>query len=195
MLIKQSESTASYRTIFLLAANSVDDSAYTSGLSGADLKISKAGAAEASSAGTATHLGGGLYKYEFTTGEVDTLGAISVRISKAGVWGDVVTGQVVAFNPNQAASLGLSNLDAAVSSRVAQASYEAPSTLLTYPDGIETGWTLQQALRIALAVLAGEVSGAGTGTEVFRNITDSKARVTSTVDTSGNRTAVSYDKT
>jgi hypothetical protein len=191
-LIKQNEATAVRRTIFLLAANSADDTPYTSGLSGADLKISKGGAAEGNSAGTATHLGGGLYKYEFTTGEVDTLGALSVRISKTGVWGDVYTAQIVTFDPYGTWS---TNVDVAVSSRVAQASYAAPSTLLTEPDGVETGWTLQEAIRIILSAAAAKLSGAGTGTEVFRNVTDTKNRITSTVDTSGNRTAVTYDKT
>lgn len=191
-LIKQNESTAVRRTIAIQASNSADNTPYTSGLSGADLKISKAGAAEASSAGTATHLGGGLYKYEFTAGEVDTLGFLSVRISKIGVWGDSYTSQVVTFDPYGAWS---QNMDASVSSRVAQASYAAPSTLMTEPDTVETGWTLQQAIRIILSSAAAKLSGAGTGTEVFRNVTDTKNRITATVDTSGNRTAITYDKT
>lgn len=191
-LIKQNESTTVRRTIFILAANSADDTPYTSGLSGADLKLSKAGAAEASSAGTATHLAGGLYKYEFTSGEVDTLGPLSVRISKTGVWGDAVVSQVVTFDPYGAWS---QNMDAAVSSRVAQAAYAAPSTLMTEPDTVETGWTLQEAIRIILSAAGAKLSGAGTGTEVFRNVTDTKNRITATVDTSGNRTAITYDKT
>ncbi|MFN7881712.1 MAG: hypothetical protein ACK5PF_01665, partial [bacterium] len=60
---------------------------------------------------------------------------------------------------------------------------------------VETGWTLQEAIRIILSAAAAKLSGAGTGTEVFRNVTDTKNRITSTVDTSGNRTAVTYDKT
>jgi hypothetical protein len=68
--------------------------------------------------------------------------------------------------------------------------------LLDRADAIETGLTPRGALRLNTAALAGKVSGAGTGTETFRNaVADSKARITSTVDANGNRTAVSADAT
>lgn len=60
-------------------------------------------------------------------------------------------------------------------------------------DGVETGYTLRQALRIMAAALAGELSGAATTTITIRNITDTKARITATVDADGNRSAVSLD--
>jgi hypothetical protein len=61
-------------------------------------------------------------------------------------------------------------------------------------DAIETGLTLRQAMRLALAVLAGKISGGGTSTETFRNaVADSKNRVVATVDASGNRTAITTD--
>lgn len=71
----------------------------------------------------------------------------------------------------------------------------AVNSLLDSANGVETGWSLRQALRIISAVLAGEVSGAGSGTELFRDVTDTKTRVTSTVNASGDRTGVTYDKT
>lgn len=49
--------------------------------------------------------------------------------------------------------------------------------------------------KIMAAVLAGKVSGAGTGTETFRDVNDTKNRVVSTVDGSGNRTAITLDAT
>lgn len=55
---------------------------------------------------------------------------------------------------------------------------------------IETGVSLEAALRIILSVLAGKVSGGGTGVETFRDINDIKDRVVSTVDSSGNRISV-----
>jgi hypothetical protein len=58
---------------------------------------------------------------------------------------------------------------------------------------IESGWTTETLLRVFAAVLAGKVSGAGTGTEVFRDINDTKDRVTATVDSNGNRTAITLD--
>lgn len=60
-------------------------------------------------------------------------------------------------------------------------------------DGVESGWTLRQALRIMAAALAGELAGAATTTITIRNITDTKARITATVDADGNRTALTLD--
>ncbi len=55
---------------------------------------------------------------------------------------------------------------------------------------IDSGVTAEQAMRIYGAVLAGKVSGAGTGTEVFTGLDGTTVRVTATVDASGNRTLV-----
>ncbi len=67
--------------------------------------------------------------------------------------------------------------------------------LLDRANGIETGLTLRQAFRLVSSVLFGKVSGGGTGTEVFRDFGDTKARITATVDSSGNRTAITRDAT
>lgn len=58
---------------------------------------------------------------------------------------------------------------------------------------IEGSTTMRQALRIFMAALANKVSGGGTTTITFRDLADSKARITATVDASGNRTAVTLD--
>jgi hypothetical protein len=69
------------------------------------------------------------------------------------------------------------------------------NALLDLAAGVETGLTMRQALRIALAVLAGKSSGwpAGGASEKFRDTNDTKDRVTATVDADGNRTAVTLD--
>lgn len=189
MFIKQSESTAARRTFYFTATNTADDSAYTGALSGADLKISKAGGAEASSAGTATHIATGLFKYEATSSECDTLGELCLRVAKAGLYNDVRVKTVVPWDPYSASSLGLSNLDAAVSTR----STLTAATLLDLADGIETGLTPRQALRLIASVIAGLTTGAGTNTEVFRaSKSNSKPRATYTI-TGANRTAVTLD--
>ncbi len=54
------------------------------------------------------------------------------------------------------------------------------------------GKTPRQALRIISAVLAGKVSGAGSGAETFRGLDDQHDRVVVTADASGNRTSVTY---
>jgi len=192
MLIKQSESTAARRTIYFTAVET-DDTSYESTLSGADIRISKAGGSEADSLGTATHIATGLFKYVFDTTEVDTVGEVSVRLAKSGVYNDVRVVNVVAFDPYAVAGLGLTNLDATVSSRVAAADYEAIDDWLDSADSVETGLTLRGFFRLAGAVLFGKSAGAGSGTETFRSaVADGKVRVTSTIS-SNNRTAVTTD--
>jgi hypothetical protein len=63
------------------------------------------------------------------------------------------------------------------------------SALLALADGIETGYTLKQTLRLISAVLLGKVTGAP-GSPVFRNMPDTADRVAATADTSGNRSAI-----
>ncbi len=67
--------------------------------------------------------------------------------------------------------------------------------VLDRSNGIETGFTLRQALRLVLAAAAGKISGAGTTTVTIRDVTDSKNRVVATVDANGNRSAVTKDVT
>ena len=64
--------------------------------------------------------------------------------------------------------------------------------LLDRVNGIESNVTLRQAVRIMAAVLAGKVSGAGSGTETFKGLDGSTLRVTVTTDSAGNRTNVNY---
>lgn len=67
--------------------------------------------------------------------------------------------------------------------------------LLDRAAGVETGLTFRQAMRGFASVLLSKLSGAGTATEVFRDFGDTKARITATVDSSGNRTAITRDLT
>jgi hypothetical protein len=62
-------------------------------------------------------------------------------------------------------------------------------------DVVEGTSTLRQIVRGMAATLLGKASGMGTTTAVFRDIADTKDRITATVDSSGNRTAVTRDLT
>jgi hypothetical protein len=55
------------------------------------------------------------------------------------------------------------------------------------------GLTPTEICRIVLSALAGKASGLGTTTAVFRDLADTKDRITATVDGDGNRTAVTRD--
>ena len=197
MYIKQSEATAAGRVVYFFCADddSADGFAAKTGLtfSAGDLKISKAGGVEANHAGTVAEIGGGWYAYTYTAGEVDTMGPLLFRTNKTDVYCDGAVSLVVAFDPYSATSLGLSNVDAAISTRLASASYAAPTALLTEASGIETGLTLQGAVRLILASVAGRRSGVNTGVELLRDYPNSKTRITMTFDSNGNTTAVTYD--
>jgi hypothetical protein len=60
-------------------------------------------------------------------------------------------------------------------------------------ENIEGTYTLKDAIRIILAFAAGKVSGGGTSSIKFRSTGDDVDRIQATVDSSGNRTAVTLD--
>lgn len=72
----------------------------------------------------------------------------------------------------------------------ADAGTEIADALLDRANGVETGITPRQAFRAIGAAAAGKVSGAGSGSEVFKGLDGSTTRFTSTVDGDGNRSAV-----
>ncbi len=81
------------------------------------------------------------------------------------------------------------------SALAADAANEIADALLDRSNGIETSYTLRQALRIILSALAGKLSGAASTTVYIRDVGDSKDRITATVDSDGNRTAMTLDAT
>lgn len=71
---------------------------------------------------------------------------------------------------------------------------DAGSAANPWTEVIESGYTAAEILRILAAVAAGKSSGQPT-TVVFRDLGDTKNRVSGTVDSSGNRTGVTIDET
>lgn len=156
-LIELNEATAAGRRIPVALVDDTDGKTPETGvtISAGDMKVSKNGAAEANHGGTLTELAGGDYYYEASSGEVDTLGYLTGRIVKAGIRTFRMAAQVVAVDP-RGANLGLTNLDAAVSSRLATAGYTAPPTAVQNADallgrnlagGSDGGRTVKDALR------------------------------------------------
>jgi len=319
------------RTIMVLMVDSTD---HVTGKTGLSLTItaSKAGSAFASISPTVTERGSGWYSLALTTAHLDTLGDLALHITGTAADSADMLLEVVAYDPGDAAALGLSridaavstrstltqaqvvsdstpflgasvaaikaktdnipaspaavgslmgladdaitaakiaagaitsseapalaNLDAAVSTRLAGASYTAPanaditaikaktdnlpsdpadessilaaiagraapgdamSLVATYDaaktasqagdamaltgaavdavldEVVEGTVTLRQALRVVLSVLAGKVSGAPAGPLVYRDLGDTKDRVSGVVDSNGNRTSVTVD--
>src|SRR5262249_47192594 len=106
----------------------VDSSDHISGKTGLApaVTISKAGGGFASPAGAVTEVGNGWYKVAGNATDSNTLGPLLLHGSAAGADPTDDRFDVVAYDPQSATSLGLSNLDAAVSSRMATFAYTAP---------------------------------------------------------------------
>ena len=60
-------------------------------------------------------------------------------------------------------------------------------------DALTNADTLEKRIRLFAAALLGKVSGMGASAPIFRNITDTKNRITGTTDAIGDRTAVTLD--
>lgn len=71
----------------------------------------------------------------------------------------------------------------------------AAAAILDLANGIETGYTVRQTLRLVAAALCGKLSGANTTEVTIRDITDAKNRIVATVDADGNRSAVTLTGT
>jgi hypothetical protein len=121
--------------------------------------------------GVLVAIGNGRYYAELTAGTVGSGGTwVETRYkgaSTAETPGD--SAQVVGFDPAAAFELGPAGLDSIV---------------------VETGVNGRQALALAAAIAAGEISGAATDTVVIKGANVATTRVTATTDADGNRTDV-----
>lgn len=72
---------------------------------------------------------------------------------------------------------------------------DAGSASNPWTEVIESGYTATEVMKILLAVAAGKSSGGGTTNIKFRDVADTLDRIDATVDSSGNRTAITLDAT
>lgn len=95
--------------------------------------LSKDGGAFAAAGATVTEISSGWYKLALTTTDTNTNGTLVIRATAASCDDSEVVYQVVAFDPTDATALGLSRIDAAISSRstYAGADTSGTTTLLT----------------------------------------------------------------
>ena len=157
-------------------------------ISQADIRLSKNGGAFAQSNNTAgaTHNENGYYDVPLNATDANTLGTLRVAVSKSGalpVWQDFM---VVPANVWDS-MFGSAVLNVNVSTM----SSAAVDVILDDP--VEGSFTMRQLLRLMAAALFGKASGGGTATITFRDLGDSKDRITATVTSNGNRTTVVLD--
>lgn len=119
ILIQQSEATASLRRLFFQAVDATDGITAETGLAGAG-RLSKAGAATAAT-GNITEIDStnmpGRYYVQLTATEVNTLGVVEFRFKTAACAEVAMRGLVVAVDLMAASNMGITNLDATISSR------------------------------------------------------------------------------
>jgi hypothetical protein len=113
-LLKLSEGTAARRRIPVYLVDATDGITEETGLT-PTVTVSKNGAAFAAAGGTTTEVANGLYYYQATAGELDTPGFLVVRVANAASRTFVAVALVVAYDPHDAAGLGLSRIDVASS--------------------------------------------------------------------------------
>ena len=197
--VKQSDATAANRWIPFRCFDDDSADAYApkTGLTFAsgELKIAKAGVANANAANYATVVEAGLgwYWYQASATEINTLGPMMLVVNKTDVYADCTVVQVSAPDFYSATNFGLSNLATSTASLLTAAAYQDVDDILDAADSIETGLTLRGAVRLMAAALAGKSTGAGTSTEYYRSaVSDGKVRLTATIS-ANNRTAITTD--
>ena len=196
MFYQQSETTAAYRWVEFRCFDDDSADAYApkTGLtfSSGELVWAKAGAAAANATAYASvvEAGNGRYWYPATAAELDTLGKAILTVVKTDVFAEDTTILVVPWDPYSATSLGLTNLDATVSSC---SPANMTTALLDLADGIETGMTPRQALRLLCAIVGGQTEGADTNSEKFlAAVANHKIRATVTL-VGSDRSSVAVD--
>lgn len=172
------------------------------------ITISKNGAAFGNpsvGATNATEIANGWYYVDMSTTDTGTVGPLIVHgaaatIDNVDIAYNVVAASVdanvvsIAASAITAASIATGAIDA--DALATDAVSEIADGLLDRSDAIEVGATPRQALRLVTAATAGKLSGAATTTNTIRNaVADSKNRIVATVDSDGNRTAITYDVT
>jgi hypothetical protein len=183
-LLKQSSTD---RPLLFLMVNADDHVAGMTGLS-PTVTLSKNGGSFAAAAGAVTELANGWYVVAGNATDTATLGPLVLHASATNADSCDDRFDVVAFDPSSSTNLGLS----LVGALTADERNAAADALLSRASAID-GKTPKETLQIIAAVLAGKVSGAGTDAETFVGLDGSTSRVVVNADSSGNRTAVTYE--
>lgn len=148
---KLSESTAARRRVYIHCVDATDGITPETGEAAGQPQVSKNGASFGNTSATLTAIGNGAYYVELTTGELDTLGYILVRYKSANTAEAQVLCQVVAYDPYDSAGLGLTRLDAAVTTRstitTAEVNTEVDNALNTAIPGSPTADSINERLK------------------------------------------------
>lgn len=155
-LLKLNDTT---KKAYIYMVSSSDHVTPVAGLS-PTVTISKNGAAFGSLAGSVAELAGGVYAITLSAGDVDTLGMCVIRAVAVGADDAVLSVIIVNYDPYSATNLGLTNLNATISSRLASADISLASGKVTVgTNDDKTGYTLTQAFPTNFDALGINASG------------------------------------
>ena len=129
--------------------------------------------------------------------DVQAVSALTVTIAGVGS----ITANLSAVVPMEAALQGQASLSPNLTGLGRLEASITPFTELSpeslaaavMNSSVETGYNMEEALRLILSSVAGKLSGAGTSTITIRSVTDGTSRIVATVDSNGNRSSVVYD--
>lgn len=170
------QSTTTYPIYFLLVS-STDHITAVTGIT-PTVTLSKNGGTFASAAGTVSEISNGLYLLAGNATDRDTLGDLAIHVTGTGCDPFDSLISIVSYDPFAIPSAN-DNADA----------------LLDRTDGVETGLTFRKWLRRTASAVFGKAAGMSGTTATFRDMADSKDRITATVDASGNRSSLTFDDT
>ena len=219
-MIYLKQSTASQEVLLGPFVDSTDGVTAETALSIAntDIKIWVAGATTLANknSGGATHISAGNYYAVLDATDTATLGsgaiivqmsgALAVRVNfctlAANVYdsiiggGDILDVSVTQFGgTNGTFSAGRPEVNASHFAGTAYATALAAEVDAFHDEQVDGTTTFRQSTRLQNAVLAGKASGLATTTAVYRDLADTKDRISATVDADGNRSAVTRDVT
>lgn len=196
MIQARKQSTTTYPIVFLM----VDSNDHVTGKTGLTptVTISKNGAAFGAAAGAVSELTSGWYALAGNATDRGTLGSLAVHASATGADPCDALILIVSYDP----FVDVATILADYARRTGDYSTAGTEMALTstavdaiLDEVVEGSLTFRQMLKLFMAVLANKSSGGGTAAIIFRDLADAKARITATVDNSGNRTVVVLDGT
>lgn len=135
-----------------------------------------------------------LINLQTTASQLDDLATASNLATVAGYLDTEIAALISATTASAIrAALGLASAD--LDTQLAALPTAAENADAVWDEVVDGTATARQSIRLANSALAGKASGMGTTTAVFRDLDDTKARITATVDSDGNRSVISRDLT
>lgn len=129
-----------------------------------------------------------------TASQLDDLATASNLATVAGYLDTEIAALISATTASAIrAALGLASAD--LDTQLAALPTAAENADAIWDEAVDGSTTARESMRLQNSALGGKATGMGTTTAVFRDLADTKARITATVDTDGNRSVVNRDLT